>query len=151
MTAPLATTDRDDYVAGMHVEVRVLAALRDMARAQFAAAQPGASGDLAALVVERQAVEDELQALERTLLPCRAALSPEVRASADIDRLHTEARTIVAEILATDRDTLALLSAAADARPARVRELDTGEATLAAYRRAVTQPTLSKELIDRVG
>lgn len=144
------------FIAGMHDELRTLEMLREVAREQRAASEPDSGLDLAALVHRRQDIEDELHRLEQTVRPLRVALAaPGVALDADeraaCEAVQDKARQTVADILAIDRDTLAALMAARETRQARLHHLDTGEATLAAYRRTVRPTTAPKELINQVG
>jgi len=144
------------YLAGMRDELRTLSLLREVASAQRDAAAPGSGIDLARLVVQRQHLEGSLEELEDTLLPCRQFLkahpAPAGSSSAgELTRLHDSARTLVDDILSIDADTLARLHAERDTRQARLQQIDTGEATLAAYRRTVTGQQSRAELVDQRG
>ena len=150
------TTALHRFIAGMRDEIRTLDLLREVAREQRAASVPDSGIDLATLVHRRQDIEDELHRLEQTVRPLRAALGApgvvlEVGDRATCDAIKDQARQAVADILEIDRDTLAALLAARDTRQARLQHLDTGEATLAAYRRTVRPTTAPKELINQVG
>jgi hypothetical protein len=64
---------------------------------------------------------------------------------------HREGERLVDAILALDRDTLASLDLASRHRRDVALSIETGEATLAAYRRVIAPPPLSAGLVDQRG
>jgi uncharacterized protein YhaN len=146
-----------EYQQGLTAELHLLGQVTSLARSQRAASGSHDAAALEATAERRAALMAALVELEQELRPVRAALARERDAVTllptfrEVARLHREAEALVGEILTTDRATVRALAEAEGARRLAAHALDTGEATLAAYRRVVTPAPGSAGLVDRRG
>ena len=106
---------------------------------------------------EREVLLSALGALETQVAPLRDRITadlPRARAFpgfAGIQERHRRAAEIVARITHLDDESLARLQQADAERRAAAQSLETGEATLAAYRRVLQQPPQSAGLFTQRG
>ena len=151
----LAQTIRD-YGAGLEVEMDLLREVGVLAAAQRAASAGTRLADVARLGDERERLLAQLVRLEHDLRPQRELIVAHLaRASAfagfpPLAARHRDARDLVDTILGADEATIVQLQDAEHARRASVQAIETGEATLAAYRRVVA-PLLGTTLVSRRG
>lgn len=144
------------YRAGVDAELVMLRRLESIADRQRSMSQ---SQDLDAFnraSDEREQLMASLVAIEEQLSEVRSILS-QMREEArkipgfeEVLALRRSAAALVARILETDGESLKALAAAEIARRAAAKALDHGEATLAAYRKALTPPPAAN-LINRRG
>ena len=146
-----------DYTAGIEAELSLLRQLRQLAQTQQNAseardlAQVNAAGD------ERERIMAALVCLEHDLKPIRLAIAAQKDEAEKLDgfsaiaTLHHSAAALVSDILQADRNTLSEIRSAEIARRTSAQAVETGEATLAAYRRVLTPALGSSGLINRRG
>ena len=145
MTADLATT-LADYRTGLDAELALLAQLLDLATRQRALPDTATPDDLTSLALERQRLLATLASLEAQVLPLRQQLAAQVTTVrqlagyAGISERHQRAQALLTTIGQLDDESLAVLERAGRDRQAAALSLETGEATLAAYRRILQQP-----------
>ena len=156
MTADLARA-LADYRTGMDAELQVLAQLESIATRQHTLPYPPPADALTSLGLEREQQLSTLSGLEQGLQPLRALLS------AHLDRARTlpgfagaterdrRAAQYVATIMRLDAESLQVLHRANQERRAAAQNLETGEVTLAAYRRVLQQPPPSAGLFNERG
>ncbi|MEW6322981.1 MAG: hypothetical protein AB1635_18080 [Acidobacteriota bacterium] len=146
-------TELSTYAAGLDAVLELLGRLDALAAAQREASQVGDLDHFARLGDERDRVTAALVQLEADLSPLRVRLghrrkesehSPIYRAL--VER-HRKARELVDGVLATDAETVKALKEAEIARRAAAQALETGEQTLAAYRKVIS-PNRTSALID---
>jgi prephenate dehydrogenase len=146
-----------EYQRGLTAELCILNQVQVLARLQRTASDTHDATALATIAERRDRLMAGLVDLEQQLRPVRATLARERDAATafpafrDLVRLHREAASLVTDILSTDRETARALEEAERARRLAAHVLDTGEATLAAYRRVITPAPGSAGLVDRLG
>jgi hypothetical protein len=146
-----------EYSAGLDAELTLLERLHELAAQQ---AEASRAGDLEALNTvsdARDAVMANLVTLEHQVKPIRLTLASRARELADnphfqeVAARHRDAAARVAAILNSDRETLASLKEAEQARSFAARTLEQGENTLAAYRRVVAPHVSGAAIVNRKG
>lgn len=156
MTADLATV-LADYRTGLDAELQVLSALEDTAIRQRALPHRAAAEELTALADIRQQQLAALTGIEQQLLPLRQRINGDLEAArrmpgfAGIAERHRRMQDLIASITRLDDESLEVLHQAEQERRAAAQSLDTGEATLAAYRRLLQQPQPSAGLFTQRG
>jgi hypothetical protein len=146
-----------DYLAGIEAELSLLRQLRQLAYAQHDASRTRDLGDVNRSGDARERLMAALVSLEHELKPIRLAIAAQREDAETLDgfqaivALHQTAAAIVADILQADRNTLAELRSAELARRTSAQAVETGEATLAAYRRVLTPALGSTGLVNRRG
>lgn len=156
MTAELATV-LADYRTGLDTELQILSALEDTAIRQRALPHRASAEDLGALAGIRQQQLTALHTLDQHLLPLRQRITADLDAArqlpgfAGIIERHHRMQTLIASITRLDDESLEVLKQAEEERRAAAHSLDTGEATLAAYRRLLQQPQPSAGLFTQRG
>jgi hypothetical protein len=145
------------YGAGLEAELSLLRQLHDHAVRQRDTAATGHPADAQLIVDERSRLLAGLLEIESHLRPLRdliaghrvlAATRP---GFAGASALHLVAAGLVRDILGADEETLRALNELASARRQAVQALETGSATLAAYRRAITPLPSPSSLFDQRG
>ena len=145
------------YAAGLDTEIACLQQVSALAREQRDAWTRGQLTPLGSLAARRAALMHELSAIETQLAPLRDRLLLEpVRVRQRPGYAAAEARSRDAQALVTwlmdaDRSFLIDLETTLEARRREVQQLETGGATLAAYRRVVVPTVASAGLVDRRG
>jgi hypothetical protein len=145
------------YGAGLDAELKLLRQLQ-----RLAAEQREATGDqdfdrLTRIGEQRERVMAGLVHIEHELKPVRTRLAADRNTAAKchgFDLLaarHRDAAALVNTIISSDRETLAALRDAEVARRFAAQTLETGETTLAAYRRIVAPPLSGPALVNRRG
>jgi hypothetical protein len=95
-------------------------------------------------------IEHEIRT-DRTLLAEHRLDAADLPGFGEVTSLHRIAAGLVAEIAATDQDTMAALQQAEVARRAAAQAIEAGETTLNAYRRVLTPSAHGPALVDRRG
>jgi hypothetical protein len=145
MTADLSLV-LADYRTGLDTELSVLAQLLDLAIRQRALPEPASPEALTALALERERLLATLAGLEQQVLPLRThraahvAVVRQMPGYAGVAERHQRAASLIADIARLDDESLEALQRAEQDRRAAAHSLETGEATLAAYRRTLQQP-----------
>lgn len=147
----------DAYTSGLEAEIALLRQVDALADGQRAAFARGEIVDLAGLATRRAELMHELSAAEARLAPWRARILanlPIAHRSAAFpaaDARGREAQALVRQLVERDRSFLNDLESTLEHRRREVHDLDTGGATLAAYRRVVAPARASSGLIDSRG
>jgi hypothetical protein len=145
------------YTAGIEAELSLLRQLLQLAHAQHDASRTRDLGDINRTGDERERIMAALVNLEHELKPVRLAIAAQKELAETIEGfgaitdLHRTAATVVSDILQADRNTLNELRTAELARRTSAQAVETGEATLAAYRRVLTPVIGSAGLVNRRG
>lgn len=156
MTDDLATV-LADYRTGLDAELELLSHLEDVATRQQALPLPPPAEALAALGEERERHLGALLAIETRLLPLREQIASrltEARALpgfAGVSDRHRRVGALVARVTELDTRSLETLQRIDQERRAAAQAIETGETTLAAYRRILQQPSGSPALFERRG
>jgi hypothetical protein len=147
----------NQYRAGLETAVSLLKQLREVAAKQHEGTQQRNFGALATDSDTRDRLTGALVAIEPGMREIRTALT-ESKASLqgepeyeDVLALRQIAADLVAEILETDKASMQALADAELARRAAMAGLDTGETTLAAYRRVLSPPVGSASVLNLRG
>lgn len=147
----------DLFHAGLEAERTVLRQLEQIAEVQR---DVTAVRDFEAFHVAadtRDRLTRSLVTLEEGIRPIRRALEEHQEQARHLagfsgaTALHQQTAAQVARILATDRTSLEALAEAEVARRTVLASLERGEATLTAYRRALSPPVAGAVLMDRKG
>jgi hypothetical protein len=145
------------YTSGLDAEIAILREVEALASEQRAVRARNELLPLAFLATRRAALMHELSAVEARIAPLRA------RVRVDLDRARrcpgyaaaeasqTELEALTRSLMAADRQFLVELEATLEARRREAHDLDTGGATLAAYRRIVVPDVASAGLFDSQG
>jgi hypothetical protein len=148
----------DAYTAGLAAEIELLRQVEGLADAQHAAFARGELMDLAGFAAARARLMHELAAAEARLEPWRTRIRANLAAArrcpgfAVADARSLDAQALVRRLVDHDRKFLGELETTLDARRREVQDLDTGGATLAAYRRVVAPaPIRAGGLVDSRG
>jgi hypothetical protein len=156
VTADLATV-LADYRTGLDAELQVLAQLDAVATRQHSLPHPPAADDLTTVGAERERHLAALLALEQQLLPLRQHVAMHLTEArrlpgfAGVADRHRRVGELVTRIMALDGESLEALKRADLDRRAAAQNIETGEATLAAYRRILQQPQPSAGLFTQRG
>jgi hypothetical protein len=102
------------------------------------------------LLASLLSIEDQMRPL-RELLAAEKERAAKVEGFAEVVALHRVAGELVNLIVASDHSTLEAVRSADAARRELSKSLETGETTLAAYRRVVAPPTQHATLVDKRG
>jgi hypothetical protein len=146
-----------DYRTGLDAELALLGQLEALAARQHALPHPADPDALTALALERERQLAALTSLEQQLDPLRRQIAAHLADArkqpgfAGVTERHRLASEIVGRIAQLDEQSLAVLQQADVERRAAAHSLETGEATLAAYRRIVQQPPPSAGLFTQRG
>ena len=145
------------YRAALEAQVSLLQQLEAIASRQHATSE---ARDFARLAIEsdrRDRLTRSLLTIEEGLTAVREGLAAPPRGVESLDEfaavmhLRKAAADIVARILATDKESMKVLSDAELARRAAIASLDRGEVTLDAYRKVLAPPVANAALLDRRG
>ena len=156
MTADLATV-LSDYRTGLDTELALLVELEVTATRQRALPASASPDDLTTIATERERQLAALAGLEQHLTPLRHYIQTRLAEARRlpgfegiVDR-HRRLQALVASINTMDTESLETLKRADQDRRAATQSLETGEATLAAYRRILQQPQPSAGLFTQRG
>jgi hypothetical protein len=145
------------YTAGLDTAIVLLRQVEALAGEQRDAWTRNDLSPLAALATRRAALMHDLAAVEARLEPMRDRLVTDLvrtRRSARYaaaDARGQEAKALVQRLMAADRSFLIDLETTLVARRREAHDLDTGGATLAAYKRVVAPTVASAGLFDSLG
>ena len=145
------------YTASLDSAIACLQQVEALAEEQRAAWTRNELLPLGALAARRAALMHDLAAIDTQVASLRDRLRGEparVRQRpgfSTADARTRQARTIVDRVMAADRALLADLGQTVEARRREVHDLDTGGATLAAYKRVVIPAVQSAGLLDSRG
>jgi hypothetical protein len=146
-----------EYRSGLERELGLLGELLDLATRQRDRLQAGDLPALPALVEARARVMDALSAIEQRVRPLRDTIAQRIEDARRLPgfdalvRLHREAEGLVTAIQLADRTVLHDLETAGVARREALLALETGEATLAAYRKVLAPTPGSATIVDQHG
>jgi hypothetical protein len=147
----------DEYRAGLDAEMTLLQQLGRLPASTVDVEHPDGIARLTALTDERDRILAAVVELEAQLRPLRerlAASRDELRTLPSFEtiaRRHREAGDLVAQLLASDSDSLAALRHAEQARRFAAHTVERGENTLAAYRRVVAPRQDGARIVIRRG
>jgi len=147
----------DQYRAGLETAVSLLKQLREVAIRQHAGTQQRNFAALAADSDTRDRLTGAIVAIEPGMREVRAALAAEhvsLQGMPDYEEvlaLRQVAADLVASILETDKASMQALADAELARKAAMVGLETGETTLAAYRRVLSPPVGAASVLNLRG
>ena len=145
------------YTAGLESEIELLRQVESLADDQRAAFARGELVDLGGLAVRRAELMHHLSAIEARLSPWRNRILANLaiaRRSLHFPAAETrgqETQALVRHLMDRDRRFLNDLEATLEDRRREAHALDTGGATLAAYRRVVAPSTAHAALVDSRG
>ncbi len=134
-----------DYRTGLDAELAVLADIEALATRQRTLPHPIDPDLLAALAHERERQLAALAALEARVLPLRQHIAASLSrfrtmpGFAGVADRHQRASDAIARIARLDDESLAILRRDDADRRVAAHSLETGEATLAAYRKVIDQ------------
>jgi chromosome segregation ATPase len=146
-----------EYRAGLEAEIALLRQLDSLSQRENEASVGGDYSMLRRVHDARDAVMSHLVALEHDLKPLRAQLAAErhvLRRMTEFEpvaALHAEASEMVARIIASDKESIAALQEAEQARRAAASAMERGETTLQAYRRVIAPTAPNATLVNRRG
>ena len=154
-----ATMTLDDtlaaYASGLDAQLDMLQQVEALASAQRAASSCDDLAEVARLAERRGHLMEEIGELDLRLQELRAAIVaalPEARGRVGFalaSRRHRDAEALIARIMDSDQALMGELEDAMIQRRRLAHSLQTGGATLAAYRRVVTTGRRSAELLDQ--
>jgi hypothetical protein len=145
------------YAAGLETELDLLRRVHALAHEQRACFARNQLAGLAGVAARRAALMHDLADAEARIAPFRErilAQLAEARGDAGFalaDALGRQAQDLVRDLVDHDRAFLTDLEASLESRRVEVHALDTGGATLAAYRRVVAPPPAHAHLVDQRG
>jgi hypothetical protein len=145
------------YTAGLDAEIAILRLVDALALEQRSAWARNELLPLGSLATRRAALMHELAAIETRIAPLRDRLRSDLGRARRTPGFLTaetrseEARALITRLMTADRKFLTDLEASLDERRREAQDLETGGATLAAYRRVVTPAVASAGLFDRRG
>ncbi len=145
------------YTAGLDAEIALLHQVEALAAEQRAVLARDELLPLGALATRRAALMHELAAVEGRIAPLRDRLRGDLERAirtpgyGAAETRREEAQTLIYRLLAADRTLLTDLEASLASRRREAHDLDTGNATLAAYRRVVEPTLASAGLFDQRG
>jgi hypothetical protein len=145
------------YAAGLAAEIELLNRVDALAREQREAWANNQLASLGTLATRRAQLMTELAATEDRLAPlrdhilARLASARQAPAFAAAEARSQEAQALIRQLADRDRSFLSDLEATLEGRRREVQALETGGATLAAYRRVVAPPPTHANLVDQRG
>ena len=145
------------YGAALEAELGLLRHVQQLSADQQDATRRHDSERLQHVAAERVRLMDGLVRIEHEVGADRLALADHrleaacLSGFARVSTLHRAAAALVAEIAATDRDTMTALQEAEVARRAAAQAIEAGETTLNAYRRVLAPSAHGPALVDRRG
>jgi hypothetical protein len=145
------------YAAGLEAQVALLRRVQELALEQRSATEAHEPERLTAATEERGRLMAGVDSIEREIQPSRAVLADNHAAASelpgfdDVVALHRRADALVAGILAADQATIEAIRRTDTERRDTSHALDTGETTLAAYRRVIAPGNATPSLVDRRG
>ena len=154
---PVTTADIAVFAAGLIQEIALLEQLQVAAVEQRVTSESRDFDRFATVSAERDRltralldVESQLGETRLLVMPVLEA-EPETAAHAEVLELCGRSSALVTEILRCDREAMKLLADAEVARRAALNSLETGETTLAAYRRVLSPSETHAGILDQRG
>jgi hypothetical protein len=147
----------DEYGRGLDAEIALLQQIERVSEAQRAATAANELSDLRSVSEHRAGLMLSLVSLEAQVRPVRARLAGKLPLLWRLDGFealaarHRQAEELVHRILSGDHATLEALQDAERARRLAAQVIETGEATLAAYRKVISPPPASAGLVSERG
>ena len=145
------------YADGLDSEIALLRQVEALAVEQRSAWARNELLPLGSLATRRAALMHELAAIEARIAPLRDRLRGDIgraRRTPGYPRAEArsqEAQALIRTLMAADRKFLVDLEGSLEDRRREAHELDTGGATLAAYRRVVAPRVASAALLNQRG
>lgn len=145
------------YTAGLDAELAILHQVEALAAEQRAVRSRNELLPLGPLATRRAALMHELAAIDTRIAPLRDRVRTDLNRARRCpgydaaEARRAEVRALAATVVAADRQFLLDLEATLEGRRREVHDLDTGGATLAAYRRIVVPDVASAGLFDSRG
>ena len=145
------------YTAGLDAQMAVLAEVEALAAEQRAAWSRNELLPLGALATRRAALMHQLNDLEARIAPLHDRLRTDLERALRtpgygvVEARRQEARALIYRLMAADRKLLTDLETSLESRRVESHTIDTGNATLAAYRRVVVPTLASAGLFDQRG
>ena len=145
------------YTAGLDAEIAILEQVEALAAEQRAVWARDELLPLGGLATRRAALMHELAAVEARIAPLRDRLQADLSRSLGTpgypaaEARRQDAQRVIYRLLAADRKLLTDLETSLESRRREAHDLDTGNATLAAYRRVVEPTLASAGLFDQRG
>ena len=145
------------FIAGLDAELAILQQVEALGAEQRAAWARNELLPLGPLATRRAALMHDLAAIENRIAPLRASLRADLESACrtpGYPAAEAKARDVQAfalRLMTADRTFLADLEASLAGRRREAHDLETGGATLAAYRRVVSPTVDSAALVDQRG
>ena len=145
------------YAAGLEAELTLLRQLHDVAIGQRAVAAANDAAAIRRCTEQRDAILASLLAVEAQVAPLRQLIASNLERAAKVEgfaetsALHRVAERLVADIAASDHQTMDALRAAEETRRELSRALEVGGHTLAAYGRVVRARAAHASILDSRG
>jgi hypothetical protein len=145
------------YAAGLETELDLLRRVQGLAQEQRAIFARNQLAGLSGLAARRAALMNELGDAEARIAPFRERILAQLAEARRHDGFALaearglEAQALVRDLVDHDRAFLTDLEATLETRRLEAHALDTGGATLAAYRRVVAPPPAHAHLVDQRG
>ena len=145
------------YTAGLEAQMAILAQVEALAAEQRASWARNELLPLGALATRRAALMHQVAAVEADIAPFHDRLRTDLERAlrtpgyGAAEARRQEARALIYRLMAADRTFLADLETSLESRRRESHNIDTGNATLAAYRRVVVPTVASAGLFDQRG
>ena len=157
MTTPDLQRALTDYGAGLEAELSLLRQLHRLAARQKELSARQDLTSVAGVSEERQRLMNALLSTEAEIRPLRELLAANRTQAArfpgfaEIAARHRLAADLVTTILGSDQATLSALEEAVTVRRVAAQIIESGEDTLAAYRRVLMPASSAAALVDQRG
>jgi hypothetical protein len=145
------------YTAGLDAEIALLQQVEALAAEQRAVWARDELLPLGALATRRAALMHDLAAVEARIAPLQERLRSDLERAlrtpgyGAAEARRQDAQTLIYRLMAADRKLLTDLETSLESRRRDSHDLDTGNATLAAYRRVVVPTVVSAAVFDQRG
>jgi hypothetical protein len=145
------------YAAGLDAQLAILAQVEALAAEQRVAWTRNELLPLGGLATRRAELMHELAAIEARLAPLNDRLRTDLERAlrtpgyGQAEARRQEARALIYRLMAADRKLLTDIETSLESRRRESHDIDTGNATLAAYRRIVVPAIASAGLFDQRG
>ncbi len=145
------------YTAGLDAQIALLQQVEALAAEQRAVWARDELLPLGALATRRAVLMHELAAVEARVAPLRHRLRSDLERALGTpgygaaEARRQDAQTLISRLMAADRTFLTDLETSLVSRRREAHDLETGGATLAAYRRVVVPDIASAGLFDTRG
>lgn len=145
------------YVAGLDAQIALLQQVEAIGAEQRAVWARNELLPLGELATRRAALMHEIATVEARIAPLHERLRTDLERAlrtpgyGAAEARRQEAQALIYRLLAADRKLVADIEGSLAARRREAHDLDTGNATLAAYRRVVVPQVASAGLVDQRG